>query len=71
MLPVDSVPGILAGVKDGCCVGLTTLPPIVVKSGCLSLVEPLGPVQRLRYIYLYLCLLQERIQVSTVHAKRA
>jgi hypothetical protein len=71
ILPVDTVPETLPGVKDGRCVGLTTLPPTVVKSGCLNLVEPLGPVQRLLYLYLYLYLLLESIQASTVHAKRA
>ena len=33
------------GVKGGRCVGLTTLPPIVLKSGSLNLLERSGPLQ--------------------------
>jgi len=42
------VPGIFLGCKGDRCVGLTTLPPscaIVLKSGSLILLEPLGSVQ--------------------------
>ena len=42
------VPCIFLGVKDGRCVGLTTLSPhvlITLKSGNLNLLEPSGPIQ--------------------------